>query len=119
MVKAESYTGIGKRIEPRIEGLELILEQIGSNQAVLVVDDIFDTGCTLLRVCEQLRARTQIVKTAILYYKPACNRTSCEPDFYLWTTDRWIVFPHELAGLTMDEIRQKDDSLPELLAGDG
>ena len=33
-----------------------------------------------------------------------CNRTGREPDYYIHETDHWLVFPHELHGLTRDEI---------------
>jgi hypothetical protein len=39
-----------------------------------------------------------------VYYKPARNRTSVQPDYYVRTTEDWLVFPHELQGLTHEEI---------------
>ena len=33
------------------------------------------------------------------------------PDYHIHETDQWLVFPHELQGLTMEEIR---DNKPEL-----
>ena len=39
-----------------------------------------------------------------LWYKPNNNQTSLKPDYYLHETDKWIVFPHDLAGLSMQEI---------------
>ena len=38
------------------------------------------------------------------WFKPANNRTDLVPDYYVHETDRWLVFPHELDGLTRDEI---------------
>jgi hypothetical protein len=28
-----------------------------------------------------------------------------KPDFYVYETDEWLVFPHEIDGLTPEEIR--------------
>jgi hypothetical protein len=43
-------------------------------------------------------------RTACVYFKPARNRTATRPDFYIRTTEDWLVFPHELQGLTREEI---------------
>jgi hypoxanthine phosphoribosyltransferase len=114
-VKAESYTGIGKRRTPRIEHFERVLDRIEPDSNVLIVDDIFDTGRTVRRVREMLRRKTRHVKIATLYYKPDSNTTDLVPDFFLRKTDRWIVFPHELLGLTPQEIRRKDPALAALV----
>jgi uncharacterized protein len=39
-----------------------------------------------------------------VYYKPARNRSNLNPDFYVRATDQWLVFPHEVDGLTREEI---------------
>ena len=44
------------------------------------------------------------VRIATVYYKPASNRTTLEPDFHVRVTSEWLVFPHELKGLTREEI---------------
>jgi hypothetical protein len=41
-----------------------------------------------------------------VYYKPARNRSALVPDYYVRDTDKWLVFPHELVGLTREEILQ-------------
>jgi hypoxanthine phosphoribosyltransferase len=43
------------------------------------------------------------------------EEVALRPDYYLRRTDRWIVFPHELMGLTAEEIRRKDEFLCDLL----
>ena len=45
-VKCRSYGGIGKRGDVVFENTEAIFAQIHANHRVLVVDDIFDSGCT-------------------------------------------------------------------------
>ena len=44
------------------------------------------------------------IRIATAYYKPDSNRTDLVPDYYVHRTDRWLVFPHELDGLTREEI---------------
>jgi hypothetical protein len=35
---------------------------------------------------------------------PAQNRTGRKPDFFVHTTDKWLVLPYELCGPTEDEL---------------
>jgi len=114
-VKAESYQGIGKRMEPRIEHLGPVLAMLKKDSRVLVIDDIFDTGCTMKKVCDLLEKKTRNVKVATLYYKPGRNMTNIVPDFFFRETSNWIVFPHELIDLTLDEIKMKDKYVYSLL----
>ena len=115
VVKAESYTGIGRRREPVIENLDGILARLGADSRVLIIDDIFDTGCTLSCVRDRLLARTRHIRTATLYDKPGSHQTDLAPDFCLRKTENWIVFPHELMDLTPDEIREKDGRIFDLV----
>ena len=32
------------------------------------------------------------------------TRSGLVPDYYVHATDRWLVFPHEIVGLTREEI---------------
>ena len=84
------------------------------------MDDIFDTGLTLATVIETLLRDTDIaasnIKIATPWYKPANNRTELIPDFYLHETRQWVVFPHELAGLSGEEIASGKPELSALNA---
>ena len=115
VVKAESYSGIGKRSEVRIENLDHVLDRLDAESRVLVVDDIFDTGWTIQEVKSVLSVKTQRVKVATLYQREGHNQTDIVPDFCYRETDRWIVFPHELMDLSPEEIRMKGESVCEAL----
>jgi len=115
VVKAVSYTGIGERGEPRLEGMEYVLKRLTDKTRVLVVDDIFDTGCTLQKVYEEILPYTDHIRLATLYYKTGAGLSDLVPDYYWRKTDRWIVFPHELEGLTDEEIKAKDSYIYDLL----
>ena len=45
------------------------------------------------------------MKVATVYYKPSRNVTDLKPDFFVHETNDWLIFPHEINGLTEDEIR--------------
>ncbi len=115
VVKVVSYTDIAQRREPVIEHFDRVLAQIDSETRVLVVDDIFDSGSTMQAVVRQLRPRTEHIRLATLYFKPAANTTELVPDYFVRKSDRWIVFPHELVGLTPEEILAKDSFIAGLL----
>lgn len=107
-IKTCSYTGIGERCEPSVENMDCIMEKLGPHTRVLVVDDIFDSGSTVRAVRDKLLEATDCVRVATLYYRPEHNITDFIPDFYFKETGTWLVFPHELIGLTPEEIKQKD-----------
>jgi hypothetical protein len=47
----------------------------------------------------------ETVRIATVYYKPSRNQTSLKPDYFVHETEEWLVFPHEICGLTEAEIR--------------
>ncbi|MEW7976201.1 MAG: hypothetical protein AB2814_01720 [Candidatus Sedimenticola endophacoides] len=42
------------------------------------------------------------------------SRGSDTLDYYVHQTDRWLIFPHELEGLTRDEMLDNKSGLREL-----
>lgn len=116
VVKASSYKGIGKRTEVVVEHLPALASSLPDNAKVLVIDDIFDSGCTLKKMKTELEQHCSEIKTATLYYKHGFNQTDIEPDFYGCSTQDWIVFPHEICGLSLDEIAEKDPALPDIVS---
>ena len=77
--------------------------------SLLVVDDVFDSGHSIEALLEELSDKMRLnmpgnVRIATPWYKPGNNQTRLVPDYYLHETDQWIVFPHEIVGLTLDEI---------------
>ena len=117
-LKCASYTGIGENAgEVRFTCAEPVFGMLRKGDRVLVVDDVFDTGKTAAAMKEKLDALGVDFRIACVYWKPEKNQTSLKPDYY--TKDvgtEWIVFPHEIEGLTPDEVRTKDPLLAELLS---
>ena len=108
-IRTASYTGIGERNRSvRVHGLSYLVERLQNNQQVLIVDDIHDTGLSIDQIVNDLQQRCGEknigVKIATPFYKPNSNKTQRTPDYFLHSTNQWVVFPHELAGLTDDEI---------------
>ena len=114
-VKTQAYTGIGEHKHPVIENLGTLLDHLKDAERVLVVDDIFDSGDTAAAVKETLKPFVKDLRFATLYYKPARSRWPFKPEYYLKETDAWLVFPHELEGLTEEEIACKDTEVAEIL----
>ena len=56
---------------------------------VLFIDDIADSGRTILENFPQVVFKC---KVATLYYK---ETSKVKPDFFAFTTDKWVVFPWE------------------------
>lgn len=121
-IRATSYSGIARRhAEVRIHGLEYIAENRRAHHNLLIVDDVFDTGRSAQAICEAIRAEAgekaplAVIKTAMPWYKPGNNRTGTAPDYCLHTTDKWLVFPHELCGLSREEIQQNKAAIAQTL----
>jgi len=119
-IRTSSYTGIGERARSvQVHGLNYIIRRVESEHSLLIVDDVHDTGLSIDQTIRDLKSackkNTPAIRVATPYYKPANNRTQRVPDYYIHETDRWLVFPHELHGLTPDEIRRNKPELQDLL----
>jgi hypothetical protein len=55
------------------------------------------------------------VRVAVVYFKEKKNQTKRRPDYYYRIINDWIVFPHELEGLTREEIRRKSKIIEKLV----
>ena len=44
------------------------------------------------------------MRVATPWFKPGNNQTRMTPDYYIHETDKWLVFPHELKGLSEADI---------------
>ena len=117
-IRTSSYTSIGERTNVKVHGLEYLERHLTADDKLLLVDDVYDTGLSIDGVLRELNAfykdSPPEYRVATPYFKPANNETSRKPDYYLYETGNWLVFPHELAGLTDREIIE-DKPLPNHL----
>ena len=121
-----SYTGMSTYPEMientasiRVHGLQYLLENLEADNRLLIVDDVYNTGLNVKAVIEQLSNKTRRnmpvdVRIAAIWYKPANNRTGRKPDYYLYETDKWLVLPYELNGLSLGEIYQRKQGVKEI-----
>jgi uncharacterized protein len=92
ITKCEYYSDVAEtaktpKITQKIQG-----SLRGKN--VLLVDDVSDTGKSLIAINKYLRSkRPKTLTVATLYLKPW---TKVVPDFYVKKTNAWIIFPWEL-----------------------
>lgn len=115
-VKCSSYTGIAaKESAVTFDCADEFFASLRPGEKVLVIDDIFDTGHTAAAVGERLGVLGIEFRFAAVYWKPSQNLTSLRPDYYVNAVDRWIVFPHEMDGLTEAELKEKNPLLHRLV----
>ncbi|MDZ7839339.1 MAG: phosphoribosyltransferase family protein [Gammaproteobacteria bacterium] len=109
-IRTSSYTGVGERGKSvRVHGLDYLVQRANADDSLLLVDDVFDSGRSLEAVLKALgrKSRKNLprdIRIATVYYKPGNNETGLKPDFFIHETDRWLVFPHEVEGMSLAEI---------------
>jgi hypoxanthine phosphoribosyltransferase len=109
-IRTSSYLGIDNQSKTvRVHALDYLVSRLTAEDELLLVDDVFDSGRSLEAVIAELRRRCrrnlpEKIRIATVYYKPARNRSALVPDFYIRATDSWLVFPHEIQGLSREEI---------------
>ena len=109
-IRTSSYYELGEADKNvKVLGLDYIINNIKASDKLLIVDDVFDTGRSIEAIFQHLEKAMgnnmpREIKTACPWYKPKQNVTTRVPDFFLHQTNQWLVFPHELKGLTMTEI---------------
>ena len=104
-VRTSRYTGTEGNKEVKIHGLNYIFENAKIGDTVLIVDDVWDAGTTLKAVMDKLSILKVNVETAVLFFKPQNNLyPDLSPNYYVEKSERWLVFPHELEGLSKEEI---------------
>ena len=117
-IRTSSYVGVDERGAVAVHGLNYIIKKICHDDRVLIVDDVFDTGNTIVAVIDELKKRARDntpddMRVAVPWFKPSRNETDIEPDYFIHETAEWLVFPHELDALTPDELRKER---PEIAA---
>ena len=115
-IRTSHYTGINETSKSVVvHGLHYLIENVNAEDKVLIVDDVFDSGRSIAQVISDLeikcRRNTPVFRIATPYFKPANNKTTLTPDFYLHESDEWLVFPHELDGLSDEEVLREKPGL--------
>ena len=81
---------------------------------------MYDTGLSINQVVNDLKKackkNTPEIRIATPYFKPSKNKTDRKPNYYIHETDKWLVFPHELDGLTVEELKANKPELGDLVS---
>ena len=93
----------------RVHGLQYLLENLGREHSLLIVDDVYSTGSSVKAVIDRLTEKTRRnlphdIRVATVWYRPT-QRTIREPDYFVHKTSDWLVLPYELSGLSVDELQ--------------
>lgn len=119
-VRTSSYYGIGKQSKDiKVHGLHYLIENANADDSLLIVDDVFDSGRSVDALIKQINKLSRLntpkdIRVACPWYKPANTQVDIIPDYYVRKSDEWLVFPHELSGLTPDEIIEGKQELAEI-----
>jgi len=122
-IRTSAYKEINRRCEDiHVHGLGYIVEHTDFDDSLLIVDDVYDSGLSVKAVLDNLTERSRRntpkdIRIATVYYKPTKNRTDRVPDYYIHETDKWLVFPHEMKGLTYEEICRNKPQIWEFIKG--
>ena len=120
-IRTSYYSGINEtKDEVSVYGLNYVIRKLESEDSLLIVDDVYDTGLSVEQIVTDLKKackkNTPEIRVATPFYKPNKNKSGKAPDYFLHETDKWLVFPHELEGLTIEEIKENKPELKNLLS---
>jgi hypoxanthine phosphoribosyltransferase len=119
-VRTSSYYGINKQSKDiTVHGLHYIIENANADDALLIVDDVFDSGRSIKALIAKLKLTMRNnmptdVRIACPWYKPSNKQVDITPDYFVYESDEWLVFPHELSGLTSEEIAENKSDLANI-----
>lgn len=119
-VRTSSYYGISQQSkEIKVHGLHYLIENANASDKLLIVDDVFDSGRSIDALLKQIRKLSRLntpndIRVACPWYKPKNNQVELIPDYYVHESEEWLVFPHELSGLTQEELIKGKTELGEI-----
>lgn len=122
LIRTSSYHGIDNQSRNvQIYGLNYLVKNLQADDQVLIVDDVYDTGRTIDSIINAMQQELKLnmpeqVRVAVPFYKPARNQNQREPEYFLYESDEWLVYPHSVEGLTTEEIRQHKPAIYDILA---
>ena len=102
---------VSPNAELRVHGTQHLIENLNAEDSLLIVDDVFSTGKNIEAIINKLQSQLkknmpENLKVATLWQRPSYRAVDFKPDFTLHSTEDWLVFPYEINGLTLEEIRK-------------
>ncbi|NBT29385.1 MAG: hypoxanthine phosphoribosyltransferase [Gammaproteobacteria bacterium] len=120
-IRTSYYRGIETTDDTvQVHGLGYLIRKLNSEDRLLIVDDVLDSGKSIEAVIAELNSRCRKnlpsdIRVATCWYKPSKIKTGRVPDFYIHQTDQWLVFPHELQGLSKEEILEGKPEIADII----
>jgi len=121
-----SYTGAARYSEMvskadaiRVHGLQYLLENLNSHHSMLIVDDVYSTGCSVAAVINQLTRKTRRnlpkdIRIATVWFRPS-DKTLRTPDYFVHETEDWLALPYELSGMSPAELIENRPELAPII----
>ena len=108
-IRTSYYSAINEtKDKVQVYGLNYIIRKLEAEDSLLIVDDVYDTGLSVEQIVIDLKAackkNTPEIRIATPFYKPNKNKSGKKPDYFIHEIDKWLVFPHELQGLSLIHI---------------
>ncbi|ACJ27680.1 MULTISPECIES: phosphoribosyltransferase [Shewanella] len=119
-VRTSSYYGINQQSKQiKVHGLHYIVENANADDGLLIVDDVFDSGRSVHALKDKLSDLMRLnmpkdVRIACPYYKPKNTSVPLTPDYFIHESEEWLVFPHEVAGLSAEELAEGKGDLKNI-----
>lgn len=86
------YTDVGETLDdPRF--LNFPDDEVLRDKQVLIIDEVWDSGRTMMAVRQRVREAGGHPTVAVLHYKPTHSVVKGEPDYWAAETDKWVVYP--------------------------
>lgn len=106
---------IDKAESIRAHGLRYLHERVCEEHSMLIVDDVYSTGSSVNAVINSLTKKSRRnlphdIRIATVWYRPT-DKTMRAPDYFVHETADWLILPYELAGLSLEDLR---DHKPEI-----
>lgn len=121
-IRTQSLEGIVQGGGYDIRGLEHVIDNVGADDSLLVVDNFVDTGRTVFEVVDHIRRgarrNTPRIQVASVYVRPGRRRHEVAPDYWLHEVERAPVFPHELRVMDPRQVRDCDAELYAAIWGE-
>lgn len=92
----EFHSGVQKQLAwPTF--LQFPSDALLRGRRILVVDDVWSSGRTIMTVKSRIEAAGASPELAVLHYKPGQSMfRDAAPNYYAAVTDAWIVYPWEI-----------------------
>ncbi len=119
-VRTSSYYGINQQSKKiKVHGLHYIVENANADDGLLIVDDVFDSGRSIEALTNKLQELMRLnmprdVRIACPYYKPQNSMVETKPDYFIHESEEWLVFPHEVSGLSAEELSEGKGDLKNI-----